>query len=216
MNVPARLTDASAGRRLLPPWLLGAFAVIWIGLAIAPRYREDWLLENVLVIIAVPVLIRGYRRLPLSNGAYVALFVFMVLHEIGAHYTYSEVPAGQWIRSLLALPADTTFGFDRNHYDRVVHFLYGLLVTPAMLEVIDARSSPTAMWRWLLTVGFMTSHSVLYELLEWVAVVLLGGDLGMAYLGTQGDEWDAHKDMLLALLGSMISATILCRRAPRQ
>ena len=80
MITPDRFHGAAEGRDRLPSWLLGAFALIWIALAIAPRHRQDWLLENVLVFIALPVLVRGYRRLPLSNGAYVALFVFMVLH----------------------------------------------------------------------------------------------------------------------------------------
>ena len=197
---------------VLPQRLLVLFGLIWGALAIAPVYRNDWLLENVLVFVALPLLVWTHRRFRFSDATCVALFVFAVLHEIGAHYTYAEVPWNRWMQCLLGLSADITFGFSRNHYDRAVHFLYGLLVTPAALEIIDARATATPLWRWLLTVTFMASHSVLYELLEWAAVLVFASDLGMAYLGTQGDEWDAHQDMLLALLGTLVAATFLCLR----
>lgn len=213
---PATVAAGGARGPALPLALLGLFAAIWSALAIAPRYRQDWLLENLLVFVAVPVLAWSYRRLRLSNGSYVALFVFFVLHEVGAHYTYSEVPFDRWSQALLGVSPDALFGFGRNHYDRALHFAYGLLVTPAAIELIDARASPTRFWRWLLAITFVTSHSVLYELVEWAAAMVFGGDLGVAYLGTQGDVWDAQKDMVLALAGSAISATLASRRQPRR
>jgi putative membrane protein len=198
-----------ASKRAVPAALLLAYGVVWGALAIAPKHRADWWLENVLVFVAIPLLVWSSSRLRLRNVSYVALFVFFVFHAIGSHYTYSEVPVDAWCQAWLGFSPDAAFGFERNHYDRLVHFLYGLLAIPAALDIVDARAPTTRLWRWLLAVGFVTSHSLLYELIEWGAAVVFGGDLRMAFLGTQGDIWDAQKDMALALLGSVIAATAL-------
>jgi putative membrane protein len=194
-----------------PSVLLAAFIAFWVAMAIAPLYRKDWLLENVLVFIAVPILILGYRRLRFSNGAYVCVFLFLVCHEVGAHYTYSEVPYAAWL-SRWPMPL---LGAHRNDYDRLVHFLYGLLITPASSELIAAVASPRGAWRWLLPVTFIMSHSLLYELIEWGAALTFGGDLGIAYLGTQGDPWDAQRDMLAATVGSLIAIVAVSLRRYR-
>lgn len=201
------MIEAAPSRRnaRYPLLLLGVFAVVFVVLGVAPAMREDWLLENVIVVAAVAWLIWGWRRLPLSNGAYTLLFVFGLFHEIGAHYQYSDVPYDAWIARLTGGHSlDAWLGFERNQFDRFVHFLYGLLVTPAAAEVIAARVKPRGMWLFLLPVTFMMSHAVIYELVEWLAASVFGGELGEAYLGTQGDGWDAQKDMALAALGSLI------------
>jgi putative membrane protein len=186
---------------VFPVVLLVLFGVWFVAWGIAPSYREDWLLENLLVFGAVPALVWGRSRLRFSNRAYLCLFVFFCLHEVGAHYTYSEVPYREWLPAL-AVSA-------RNHYDRLVHFAYGLLVTPALFEVFRAYAPARAAWRWLLPATSMFGHSVIYEGIEWAAAELFGGDLGAAYLGTQGDEWDAQKDMALAALGTTLSLCAL-------
>ena len=197
-----------------PATLLAAFSAVWLGLAIAPSYRQDWLLENVIVFIGVPALVLAYHRLRFSNFAYTCLFVFLVLHEIGAHFTYSEVPWRDWLHALGSPPDGAPTG--RNHYDRLVHFAYGLLVLPAAWELIDARMSPRGIWRYLMPVFFVMSHSVIYEVIEWAAAEVFGGDLGVAYLGTQGDEWDAQKDMALAAAGAVLGTMLMALRAARQ
>lgn len=197
-----------------PAILFGVFLVTWALLAIKPLYRQDWLIENVLVFIAVPWLVWNYHRWRFSDTAYLCLFAFFILHIIGAHYTYSEVPYDHWFQSLTGLSLNEALGFDRNHYDRLVHFAYGLLIAPACVELLDRRAPPKGPWRWLLPVLFICSHSVIYEMIEWAAATVFGGELGAAYLGTQGDEWDAQKDMFLAALGAAVgvSATRLRRR----
>jgi putative membrane protein len=192
-----------------PLALLVAFLAIFTALGLAPSYREDWLLENLLVFVALPVLVATYRRLRFSNFAYTCLFVFFVLHEIGAHYTYSEVPWREWLAALGLGAGETA---DRNHYDRFVHFAYGLLLMPAAVELITARMAPRGLWRWLMPVLFIMSHSVIYELIEWLAALRFGGDLGVAYLGTQGDVWDAQKDMALATFGAVIGLALVALR----
>lgn len=185
--------------------LLSLFLLWWLWLAIAPLYREDWLLENALVFVSLPLLVLTYSKLRLSNFAYTLLFVFFALHAIGAHYTYSEVPYQQWSKALLGFDINDVFGWHRNHFDRLVHLSYGLLVTPAAIEVLDTYAPQRGIWRFLVPWLFMISHGTFYETLEWVAAEFFGGDLGQAYLGTQGDSWDSQKDTALAGLGALIS-----------
>jgi putative membrane protein len=205
-----------------PAVLLLAFGAIWTALAIAPSYRQDWLLENVLVFVAVPLLAATSRTLRFSNRAYTCMFAFFVLHAIGAHYTYSEVPWREWLH---LQDAGTGPGpASRNNYDRFVHFSYGLLMFPAVWELFAARASPQRIWRYLMPVFFLMAHSVMYEMIEWGAAEIFGGNLGVAYLGTQGDVWDAQKDMALATAGILMgllltlvlsSATDASRAQPR-
>jgi putative membrane protein len=194
-----------------PATLLAAFSAVWLGLAINPSYRQDWLLENVIVFVGVPALVIAYHRLRFSNFAYTCLFVFLVLHEIGAHFTYSEVPWRDWLQTL-GLASSDGAPTGRNHYDRLVHFSYGLLVLPAAWELINARMSPRGTWRYLMPVFFVMSHSVIYEVIEWLAAEVFGGDLGAAYLGTQGDQWDAQKDMALAAAGALLGTMLMALR----
>jgi putative membrane protein len=188
-----------------PLLLLAGFIVVFVTLGIASKYRQDWLLENVLVVITVPALVIAWRNLRFSNAAYACLFVFFVLHEIGAHYTYSEVPYDAWAVALTGHSVDAALGFERNHYDRLVHFLYGVLLMPATVELFRAKAPPRGVWIVLMPVFFIMSHSVLYEMIEWLAAEAFGGDLGQAYLGTQGDIWDAQKDMALATAGALLA-----------
>jgi len=192
-----------------PAVLLASLSLIFIVLAIAPHYRKDWLLENLLVIVAVPILMVTRHRLRFSNLAYSCLFVFFSLHEIGAHYTYSMVPYDAWNVALTGHSLDAALGFERNHYDRLLHLLYGLLITPAAAELFGHYGRYPRVWATLFPLLFVASHSVIYELVEWGAAVVFGGDLGQAYLGTQGDVWDAQKDMALAMLGAAISVMAL-------
>ena len=125
-----------------PLALLVLFCVIFAALAIAPAYRQDWLLENVLVLVAVPLLVLTYRRLRFTNFAYTCLFIFFSLHEIGAHYTYSEVPWREWLATMTGGYSGSGAIAGRNHFDRLVHFSYGLLVMPAAWELLQARAAP--------------------------------------------------------------------------
>ncbi len=204
-----RRTPASSRYALV---LLGVFAAVWIALAISPWYRQDWALENVLVLVAVPVLAWGWRRMPLTRLSYACLFAFGLLHEIGAHYTYSEVPYDAFFQRAFGVSPDAVLGLQRNSFDRAVHFLYGVLVTPACIELLDRVAPPRGIWRYLLPVSFIMSHSLLFEMFEWLAALVFGGDLGQAYLGTQGDVWDAQKDMLMATLGAALMVAVLGRR----
>lgn len=188
-----------------PAALLAAFVVVFVALGIAPSYRQDWLLENLLVLVAVPLLLATFRRLRFSNTAYTLYFVFFALHEIGAHYTYSLVPYDAWARALTDQSVSAALGLERNHYDRLIHFAYGLLLYLPVTELLRARAPARGLWRLLLPLLFILSNSAIYELIEWAAAEVFGGDLGMAYLGTQGDVWDSQKDTACAAAGALIA-----------
>lgn len=188
--------------------LLGLFLAEASWLAMEPLDRKDWLLENVLTLATLVLLVATYRVFPLSRISYTLIFLFLCFHEIGSHYTYAKVPYDAWARSWLGFSVDETFGFGRNHFDRLVHFLYGLLLAYPIREVFIRIADVRGFWGYFLPLDLTMSTSMLYELIEWAVAELFGGELGMAYLGTQGDIWDAHKDMALASLGALIAMLV--------
>ena len=181
------------------------FGALWVVLAIAPYDRSDWALENVLTVAAIGLLVATRRVLPLSNTSYGLLFAFLCLHAIGAHYTYSLVPWDDALRSVSGTSLNEVIGATRNHYDRVVHLAYGLLLVLPLREWLMRHAGVRGFWSYFLPMDIVLSTSALYELIEWGAALLFGGDLGAAFLGTQGDEWDTHKDMALAALGALVA-----------
>ncbi len=213
MTGTAHVKTPVEGRQglLFPAALLGMFLCVFVALGLAPAFRQDWLLEHVVPLALLSALVGTVHRLRFSNFSYACIFIFLLLHEVGAHYTYSLVPYDTWWQALTGRSLHETLGWSRNHYDRLMHFLYGLLMMPAALELFAARAPGRGVWRWLPALAFLWSHAVVYELVEWCAALLFGGDLGMAYLGTQGDAWDAQKDMALALSGSVCGLLCLAR-----
>jgi len=188
--------------------LAAAFAALWIALAIRPLDRADWALENALVLPFVALLWLTRRRFPFSRLSYALLFVFLCFHEVGAHYTYAEVPYDDWLRAATGHTLGGALGWERNHYDRLVHFLFGLLLAYPIREVFLRVADARGVWGYYLPLDLTMASSMLFELIEWGASVVFGGDLGMAYLGTQGDVWDAHKDMAVASAGAVLAMTI--------
>ena len=195
-------------RRIFFSTLIAGFLVLWLVLAISPNDRSDWLLENALLLAGVVVLIVTRKRLPLSGISYTAILIFLCLHTIGAHYTYAEVPYDAAFKSLTGHSFDAMMGWQRNNYDRVVHFSYGLLLAYPIRELFLRVANVRGFWGYFLPLDLTMSTSMLYELIEWLSAVAFGGDLGVAFLGSQGDEWDAQKDMALASLGALIAMTI--------
>jgi putative membrane protein len=180
----------------------------WALLAIAPYDRKDWALENVLVFLIVPFLILTRKRLPLSRISYTSIFLFLCLHEVGAHYTYAKVPYDEWFQGLTGNSLNEILGFQRNHFDRLAHFSFGLLLAYPIREVFLRVADVRGVWGYYLPLDVTMATSMLFELFEWGAAELFGGDLGVAYLGTQGDVWDAHKDMALATFGAVIAMLV--------
>jgi putative membrane protein len=187
---------------------ISALAVLWVALAIAPYDRADWVLENVLLLAGAAILVATRKRFPLSGISYTAILVFFLLHIIGAHYTYAEVPYDDAFKRLTGESFNELVGWKRNNYDRVVHFSYGLLLAYPIRELFLRVANVRGFWGYFLPLDLTMSTSMLYELVEWVAAEVFGGGLGAAFLGSQGDQWDAQKDMALASLGALITMGI--------
>ena len=199
---------ALTGRKIYFTIFIAALAVLWVALAIAPVDRSDWLLENVLLVLGVVVLLVTRKWLPLSGISYTTILVFLCLHIIGAHYTYAEVPYDAGFRSLTGHSFNELVGWKRNNYDRVVHFSYGLLLAYPIRELFLRVANVRGFWGYFLPLDLTMSTSMIYELVEWLAADRFGGGLGAAFLGSQGDQWDAQKDMALASLGALIAMTV--------
>jgi putative membrane protein len=185
--------------------LLAAYLTVWIATAIAPADRGDWLLENLLVFAAGALLLATHRVFVFSNFSYLLIAIFLALHAVGAHYTYSLTPFGDWLA--------TTFGLPRNPYDRLVHFAFGLLLAYPLHEVARRGLHLHGASSWAFPAIALLALSSGYEIVESWAARIVDPALGQAFLGTQGDEWDSQKDMTLAFSGAAIalSASALYR-----
>ncbi len=175
------------------------YVIIWIFLAINPKYPQDWLLENVLVFVLFPTVLWLDKKYSFSLISVILLLVFSLFHAVGAHYTYAQMPHFDTITEF--------FGFERNNFDRFVHFLYGLLLFKPILEIVTvyAGRGRVALF---FTFSIIVSVATIYEILEWLATIIFHPELGIAFLGTQGDVWDAQKDTVAAIIGAMINVTI--------
>ncbi|HEV8537513.1 MAG TPA: DUF2238 domain-containing protein [Bacteroidota bacterium] len=159
--------------------LIVVYGIVWIVTAINPLYRTDWLLENVLVAVFLPLLVLTYRFFPLSDLSYLVIALFMMLHAVGARYTYAEVPLGYWLRD--------AFHLHRNHFDRIVHFSFGLLMAYPIREIFLRLVSVRGFWAYYFPMDVTLAFSALYEIIEMIVAKLVSPEAGDAYLGTQGD-----------------------------
>jgi len=184
-------------------------AAVIVRSGIGAHYPHDWMLENVLVLAFVPLLAATFRRFPLSLVSYTLIFLFLCFHELGAHWTYAEVPYNDWTRRLFGASLNDLLGLKRNHFDRAVHFLYGFLLAYPIREMFVRIADARGFWSYFLPLDLTMSTSMLFELFEWIAAVTFGGGLGDAYLGTQGDIWDAQKDMAMASVGALLAMLIV-------
>ncbi|MEX6502236.1 DUF2238 domain-containing protein [Pseudomonas zhanjiangensis] len=173
----------------------------WLWAAIAPLSRQDWLLENLLVFFFCGLLLATYRLFAFSLASYWLFCLFIALHLYGSHYTYAETPFGDWLADSL--------GLARNHYDRLVHFGFGLLLTYPLRELLHRRAGLKNGWLDLLSLTLVMAMSAFYEQVEMLAALIVNPELGSAFLGTQGDEWDAQKDEGLAMLGALSLLALL-------
>jgi len=195
------LHGAESANRYRLLGLVLAYSVFWIWLAIDPLNRRDWLLENLLVLILLPLLFLTYRRFEFSLASYCLIGLFLVLHAFGAHYTYAEVPLGFWLRDL--------GGVNRNPFDRIAHFAYGALLVYPIRELLMRQTGLRGWWAYALPVCIVLAQSGFFEVLEAIVAMIVSPELGNIYLGTQGDEWDAQHDMAAALGGSVVSMCIV-------
>jgi len=181
--------------------LLLSFVLVWVWAAVNPLYPDDWLLENLLVFISVPLILLWGRYFRLSDLSYTLITFFMMLHVAGSHYTYAETPFGYTLQEW--------FGSSRNMYDRFVHFGFGLLIAYPMRELFLRIAQTKGFWGYFLPLNLVIASATFYELIEWVVARQVDITAGIAFLGAQGDIWDAQKDITVAITGSVIAMSIV-------
>jgi len=181
--------------RLLQLFLV-LFLILWGYTLLGTTDPINWMIENTLTGIFIFLLTLSYRRFTFSDLAYTFMFVYICLHVYGAMYTYAENPFGYWLKDF--------FGFERNHYDRIVHFSFGFMLAYPMRDFFLNKMEFPNWVGWLLPIEITLSFSCLYELIEWAVADVFFPAQGTAYLGTQGDSWDAQKDMFMAFSGAVL------------
>ncbi len=188
-------------------WTLNLlFGVQWGVMAFGVHDRSAWILENIILAMFMGPGLWLYVKGHMSKTSYFMLYLFVALHTVGAHYTYSEVPYNEWSKNLFGVSLNELLGFKRNHYDRFLHLLWGVLLYHPLKEIFYVFPKLKGAVLVAMTLTTLTSASAIYELVEWGAAVTFSEGTGMAFLGTQGDVWDAHKDQALALLGSIFAS----------
>ncbi len=185
-------------------WLwffLAVFTVVWISTFLGTTNYSNWWLENTLTILFLIFLVGSYRKYQFSDLSYLLMTVYLCLHVYGSKYTYAENPFGYWLKDEL--------GLARNHYDRIVHFSFGFLLAYPMRELFLKWLKYPPFAAWALPIEITMSVSALYELIEWMVADVFFKAQGDAYLGTQGDIWDAQKDIAIAFTGAILATTIV-------
>lgn len=181
-----------------PVVLFATYVLVFAGLGIAPYDRTVWWAENIPIVGIVLTLALLYARgVRLSNLAYVMMSVLLFLHTVGGHYTFERVPFG-WVTR--------AFGFHRNHYDRIAHFSVGFYAFGIAEMLMTRRLVARTFIACSYGVFAIGTVAALYEIIEWIYAATEGGSAGAAFLGSQGDIWDAQKDMLADILGSLFAA----------
>lgn len=195
-------TTASSANRssfkenmLIKVYLL-IFLVIWAYTFFFTTDVANWITENVLTILFIAGLSLSYKKFRFSDLSYTLIFVYILMHIYGAMYTYAENPLGYWIKD--------TLGLARNHYDRMVHFSFGFLLAYPMRDYFKNWFDWPVWVCWVLPAEITMSFSGVYEIIEWLVADVFFPSEGTAYLGTQGDVWDAQKDMGLAFSGAIL------------
>ncbi len=185
---------------LYPLICLFIFIGAFIMGAYKPLYPQEWLLESAIVVIIIAILFIGtYKKFRFSNTSYTLILIFLLLHIIGSHYTYSETPIGFWAKDL--------FNLSRNHYDRLVHFSFGLLMYLPLLELWQKLSynKLRALLNYSIPLFVLIALGGIFEIIEWVVMIIVPPELGTSYLGMQGDIWDAQKDITLKMIGGLMA-----------
>lgn len=195
--------------RRLPLALLIFTLAACLLLGFAPKAdRFTWFMENVPVLIGLPVLAATHRRFPLTNLLYVLIALHCLVLMVGGHWTYAEVPAGHWVKDWLHLA--------RNPYDRLGHLFQGFVPVMIFREVLLRKGVlKPGVWSVVVLVFMTLGLSAAYELLEWQTAVWTGSSAD-AFLGTQGDPWDTQWDMACALIGASLALAALPRVQDRQ
>ncbi|MCH8047691.1 MAG: DUF2238 domain-containing protein [Planctomycetes bacterium] len=205
--IESRLIDERR-RVLVQSAMLLAVVAALVRSCFGAPYPDDLALQHIMTVVALVALAASIVWFPLGHGPLAALLAFVLLHVVGARYLYSYVPYDRWAEQFLGVNISQTFSFERNHYDRLVHFGFGLLIAWPAREVVLRYIGAPRRWSYYLVVDFIIASSAMYELAEWMVAIGLSPEAAENYNGQQGDVWDAHKDMALAAGGALLSMTL--------
>ena len=195
--------------------MLGALGALLLLCQIDQPFPQTAWLHHFPTLVALVAAPFALRRWPLSNAALRCLLLFLALHTIGGRYTYSAVPYDELARALTGTSLSETFGWSRNHYDRLVHLSYGLLTILPIREALERHLGLSRRVALYIALESVLAVSALYEIFEWLLTLAAAGPTAAAYNGQQGDIWDAQKDMALAGIGALVAVGWLrVRRAP--
>ena len=191
------------------------FLLFFAGSCVAPPYLQYLLMQHVPTVLAAFLLAYLSNRFVISRLSFSSIILFLCLHTLGARYLYSYVPYDVWSEKLLGVNLSETFGFQRNHYDRLVHFSYGLLLAVPVQEFERRYLRLSTAISSVLAIEFIIATSASYELIEWLVAVVFTPEWAEQFLGQQGDIFDAQKDTALATAGAVVSIIVLALTSRR-
>ncbi|MBK7884904.1 MAG: DUF2238 domain-containing protein [Chitinophagaceae bacterium] len=177
--------------------LVISFIAIWVILCFNCIDRQDWFIENILVFLFAIYAVAHYRYFSFSDVSYVCFYLFLLLHIFGAQYAYTQNPLGEWLQN--------TYQLWRNPYDRIVHFSFGLFLAYPLRDILINKVNVKGKWQYLLPIEITLSLACIFELIEWMVAAVTTKETGETYVATQGDAWDAHKDIAVAVVGAAIT-----------
>ena len=203
------LLQAALPRDSVNRGLLAALLVVWAVSCIKLPHPEYFAMQHLPTVIAVVALVWVERRVGITRLGFALVIAFLLLHVVGARYLYSYVPYDEWSERLLGLRINEQFGFERNHYDRLVHFAFGFLFVLPLWEFLEKPLKLRAIWAATGAICAVLAASAVYEIVEWAVAMIFAPDWAEAYNGQQGDVWDAQQDMALAWVGSILGVVLV-------
>jgi putative membrane protein len=180
--------------------ILMSFTLVWFTFFYNCIDVKDWFIENILVFIILIGLIFTYKKNRFTTISYICILAFAILHIYGAQYAYTQNPLGKWLQS--------SFHLLRNPYDRIVHFSFGFCLLIPIKEILVKQFAAKEKYLNVLTINVILSLATIFELIEWTVAELTTKETGETYVATQGDVWDAHKDIIMAVIGGYITIII--------
>jgi len=196
------LPEDSLNSRILVAFLFVWAATCWN----VPYPKEFFAMQHVPTVLTVPALVLVERKLRISRLSFALIIAFLLLHLVGARYLYSNVPYDDWSQKFFGFRIDERMGFERNHYDRLVHFSFGLLLCYPLWELFARYTRLGGWWLGVLAICVVLAASAVYEIGEWATAMTFAPDWAEAYNGQQGDPWDPQKDMAFAGVGAILGA----------
>ena len=183
-------------------WLfITVFAIVWINTYLGTTDLNNWFLENTLTVLSLIFLITSFKKYQFSDLTYLFICIYLCMHVYGSKYTYAENPLGYYLQDLLHT--------SRNQYDRIVHFSFGFLLAYPIRELFIQWLKYPKSAAWITPIEISLSIGGIYELIEWAVADIFFTEQGAAYLGTQGDVWDAQKDVFYAFTGAILASSLI-------